>query len=127
MSLSLKSTRAQELETLVVLAAFFLFLNIMTDRQIFVYTGITLLLIALFMKSVASIISRGWLKFAEVIGTFNSKVILSLVFFLFLTPLAFLYRCFNSNPLMLKAGKKAETFYAERNHIYTKTDLEKMW
>jgi hypothetical protein len=127
MSQSSKITRTQELETLGVLAAFFLFVNVITHRPAFVYAGLAMLLIALFVKPLAGSISRGWLKFAEVIGTFNSKIILSLVFYAFLTPIAFLYRMFTKDPLMLKRDKNSASFYTERNHTYSSEDLDKMW
>jgi Saxitoxin biosynthesis operon protein SxtJ len=126
MSSHKKSIRVQELETLGVLALFFLVLNAITHRGAFVYVALVLLVIGLFVKPLAAQISKGWLKFAEVIGTFNSKLILSLTFYLFLTPIAFLFRIFTKNPLMLKTNN-ASSFYTERNHSYTAADLEKMW
>jgi hypothetical protein len=116
-----------ELETLGVLSAFFLILNVVTHRQAFVYVALVLLLVALFVKPLAKVISRAWMKFAEVLGTFNSKLILSLVFFLFLTPLALLYRIFNKNPLNLQPGQETDTLFVTRDHVYSKDDFEKMW
>jgi len=121
-----KQLRVQELETLGVLSAFFLILSIVSHRQVFTWLSLALLLTGLFIKPLAGIISKGWLKFAEVVGTFNSKLILSLTFYLFLTPIAFLFRIFTKNPLMLKT-ENAASFYTERNHTYSGADLEKMW
>jgi hypothetical protein len=126
MNSSKKSIRVQQLETLGVLALFFLVLNVISHRPVFVYAALVLLVIGLFIKPLAAKISKGWLKFAEVIGTFNSKLILSLTFYLFLTPIAFLFRIFTKNPLMLKT-ENAASFYTERNHTYSGADLEKMW
>lgn len=131
MSLPKSRQQPSELETLGVLSAFFLILNVLTHRQAFVYAGLVLLLIALFVKPLAKVISRGWMKFAEVVGTFNSKLILTLVFFLFLTPLALLYRVFNKNPLNLRRSPGTDTdtgsLYVTRDHVYSKADFEKMW
>jgi len=121
-----KQLRVQELETLGVLSAFFLILSIVLHRQVFAWLSLALLLTGLFIKPLAGIISKGWLKFAEVVGTFNSKLILSLTFYLFLTPIALLFRIFTKNPLMLKT-ENAASFYTERNHTYSGADLEKMW
>jgi hypothetical protein len=122
-----KTAELKELETLCVLAAFMLLLNLFLHRQTFVYTALALLLIGLFVKPVARIISRVWLGFAEVLGAFNSKVILTLVFFLFLTPIAFLFRLFTKNPLQLKNESGLKSMYKERNHLYSSKDFEKMW
>ena len=37
----------------------------------------------------------GWLKFADALAVVNSRLLLSVVFYVFLTPLALLYRLFN--------------------------------
>jgi hypothetical protein len=122
-----KPLKIQEYETITTLAAFFLVLNIVLHRQAFVYAALGMLLVGLFVKPVARIISRTWLKFAELLGAFNSKVILTLVFFLFLTPLALLFRLFSNNPLQLKNAGNTKSFYKVRNHQYNREDFEKMW
>jgi len=128
MSVPKSRQHSSDIETLAVLSAFFLILNVITHRPVFVYAALSLLLVALFVKPLAKALSRAWMKFAEVIGTFNSKLILSLVFFLFLTPLALLYRIFNKNPLSLaKPGRETGTLFVTRDHVYSKDDFEKMW
>jgi hypothetical protein len=127
MTKSKSRQHSSELETLGVLSLFFLILNLITHRQMFVYVALALLLVALFVKPLAKIISRAWMKFAEVLGAFNSTLILSLVFFLFLTPLAVLYRMFNKNSLNLKPGQETESLFVTREHVYSKADFEKMW
>ena len=127
MSLEKQKSRTTELESLAVLALFFLALHLVTHRTAFVYLAGALLFCALFLRPLAGRITRGWLKFAELVGAFNSKVILSAVFFLFLTPIAFLYRKFSGDPLKLRRADNAASFYSERNHTFTKADLEKLW
>ena len=126
MSSHKKPIRVLELETLGVLAAFFLILSILTHRQPLAWMALALLLTGLFVKPLAELIAKWWLKFAEVVGTFNGRLILTLTFYLFLTPLAFLYRRFVRNPLMLKR-EGAPSFYTVRDHTYSGADLEKMW
>jgi len=122
-----KTAQYQALETVTVLATFFLVLNLLSQQKWLVYASLALLLTGLFVKPVARLISRLWLKFAELLGAFNSKVILTLVFFLFLTPLAYLFRLFSKNPLQLKKTSAAKSLYQERNHRYCSTDFKKMW
>lgn len=40
-------------------------------------------------------IARRWMKFAEVVGHFNTKLLLGIIFYLILTPIAAVYRLFN--------------------------------
>jgi len=122
-----KPEQLQELETLTVLAAFLLVLGLFLHRQVLVYAALALLLIGLFIRPMARIISRVWLKFAEMFGAITNKILLSTVFFLFLTPLAFLFRLFSKNSLHLKRESGTQSLYIERNHLYTHSDFEKMW
>ena len=66
-----------------------------------------------------------WGKIALVLGWINTKIILSVVFFLFLTPFGILSRIFSKGSLQLKQDSK--TTFVERNHTYTKKDLENIW
>lgn len=67
-----------------------------------------------------------WEKFALALGWINTRIILSLVFFIFLTPFAVLSRLFSKNS-SLKLKNKKNTTFVERNHTYTKKDLENIW
>jgi polyferredoxin len=127
MSHHTKAPRWQELETLGVIAAFLLLLALVTHRQWLSWLALALLVIGLFVPPLARPLTSGWLKLSTVIGTFNSKVILTLVFYGFLTPLAFLYRLMGKDPLQLRDPAGRESFYSERNHTYSRGDLDKMW
>lgn len=72
------------------------------------------------------LVLKGWFKFAEALGWFNSRVLLSLVFYLILTPIAFAFRLAGNDPLQLK--KRAEkSVFTDRNHTFTKKDLQNPW
>lgn len=66
-----------------------------------------------------------WDKIAMVLGWINTKIILSVVFFIFLTPFGILSRLFSKSALKLK--QDSNTTFVERNHTYTKKDLENIW
>lgn len=82
--------------------------------------------IAIFSDSFAKMIERVWLKFAMAIGFINSKILLTIVYFVFLLPVALVSRLFTNDPLMLH-GKNSASLYHTRNHRYEKGDLEKIW
>jgi len=67
-----------------------------------------------------------WAKIAEVLGTINGKIILSVLFFVFLFPIALLYRLMTKNPMAIRHSPE-DSFYTERNHTYKKIDLEHPW
>lgn len=122
-----KPEQSRDLKTVVILAAFLLLLNLFLQRSMLVHAALALLLTGLFVKPAAGVIARTWLSIAGLLGAFNSRVVLSLLFYLFLTPLAVLYRLFCKNPLQLKNNPDAVSMYRVRNHRYTRSDFEKMW
>ena len=119
-------SRILVLETFAVFTAVSLLAAIIFHRPAFVILSIVILLVALFMKSIAGQITCWWLKFSSIVACINSRVILVIIFYFVLTPIAFIYRKFNIDTLGLEM-KKSGSFYIERDHIYSKTDLEKMW
>jgi hypothetical protein len=83
-------------------------------------------LISLISSFAAKWIEWGWMKLALGMGWFTSKIILSLVYFIFLLPIAWVSRLFTKDPLKLKA-KSAASLYNVRDHEYKKEDLENIW
>ena len=83
------------IETISVLALAALVFHFVWEVQWLIWLATGLLVLTLKPNPLANFIARHWLKLSEYIGNFMSKVILSLVFFLLLTPLAVLYRFFN--------------------------------
>ncbi len=82
--------------------------------------------ISILVPIAAKWIEWGWLKFALGLGWINSRILLSLVYFLFLLPIALLSRLFTKDPLQLK-GKTNDSVFKTRNHLFTKDDLENIW
>jgi len=121
-----KPTRIQELETLGVLALVALAIGLLTGRQPFFWLAVILLSVALFAKPAAGVLARWWLLLASLISAVNTRVLLTVVYLLVLTPLALLYRMFHRNPLAIR-GRTMTSMYVERNHAYISADLEKLW
>jgi Saxitoxin biosynthesis operon protein SxtJ len=89
-------------------------------------TSLTMGLIGVFSNFLSEKVAWVWGKIAHIMGTFNSYVLLSVIFFVFLTPVAFLFKLTRKDSLKLKAQKNG-TVYEERNHLYVAKDLENVW
>lgn len=74
----------------------------------------------------AKLVVKGYYGLGHVLGWINSKILLTLVYFLILTPIALIYRATGKDPLRLKRPDGAH-FLQQRNHRYTKDDLENPW
>ncbi len=83
------------LKTMLVLALAALIFHLLWGAAWLLWLATGLLAISLKQNPLADLIAKLWLKLSEHLGNFVSKVVLTIVFFLLLTPLAMLYRLFN--------------------------------
>ncbi|WP_421829050.1 SxtJ family membrane protein [Larkinella sp.] len=90
------------------------------------YAAMAVGLLSIFIPAAGNSIAWLWFKLAEILGMINSKIILTVLFWAVLVPIAFLYRLGAKNPLTIKRTQDT-SLYHERNHLYTKEDLEHTW
>jgi hypothetical protein len=123
----LKLFRLEVLETLMPLVLVLLLLYLIFSLAGFLYGAVGLLTVALFIRPLAELLAGGWLRFAKLLAAVNAKVLLTILYYLLLTPVALLFRLFNRNPLQLKAAQGIPSYYTICNHHYSGNDLTKTW
>lgn len=65
-----------------------------------------------------------WLNISDLLGKITSKVILSIVFFVIVWPVALIRKVMGKDTLRLKKFKKdTNSVFTGRNHTYNRTDL----
>lgn len=83
-----------------------------------------------FGSLLSTTIQRGiifiWEKIAYVIGTVNSYLLLSIIFFIFLTPIALLMKLLN-NKDNLRLKKPTDSNFFVRDFKFKKEDLSNIW
>lgn len=65
-----------------------------------------------------------WMQLAKLLGYINSRILLFILFFLLLSPLALLRKLFQRKQTQHLSLK---SYFASRNHLYTKDDLVAPW
>lgn len=118
--------RKRVLETLAVLALAALLFHLWLGQALLLYVTVILLALTVFPNPLATLITKGWLKFSALLGTLMSRIILTLIFYLFLTPLAFIYRLFN-RATADHFLKKRDTYWRVTGGRFTKESFEKPW
>ena len=117
--------KEKALEAILVIAIGFLLIYILKEQKIFLYISFSVGLVGIFIKPLAVLIAKGWYKLGDILGVVVSKVVLSLIFFLLVTPIALLHNLFNKDSLRLK--KSDQTFWSNRDHFYVPEDFDKIW
>ena len=112
---------------LLVIITGFLVLFLIIKKSFLLYIAGGVALGSLFSEYLAEKIVWGWYKLAEGLGYVSSRILLSIIFFVMLTPLALLYRLTRKQDVLQLNRKQGGSYYTERKHLYVKKDLEKMW
>ena len=113
-------------KNVLIIVTGLLTLNLIFNWVYLLYAALLISLLSLIIPKLAVLIVKLWFKLAEVLGWINSRILLSLVFYFFLLPIAIIYRLFNKDTLQLRKSK-IESIYCTRRHLYTKDDIVNMW
>lgn len=120
--------RLKSLETALVIVTGLLALYFWLKNPWLLRSALAVGLVGVFSPWLAQKIHAGWTLLAQGLGWFNGRVLLSLVFFVFLTPIAWLARKAGAANLQLKRKNEGDrSYYIERNHPYEARDLENIW
>lgn len=114
-------------KTLAVIALALLIGYYLFKAVILLHIVLVLLSLTVFPNPLARMLARAWLKFSEIIGHFNSRVLLTLVYFIVLVPVSFLFRIFNKQTVDYFDGKKLDSCFLKREKQYTREIFEKTW
>jgi len=122
------NNRTKVLETMLVITTGLLALHLWLGSIWWLRGAVVAALIGVFSPWLSGKVHAGWMLLAQGLGWLNGRVLLSVVFFLLLTPIAWLARASGAATGFLLRKKKAdESYYADREHTYEPKDLENTW
>ena len=118
-------SKEEQYKTLLVIVAGFVAIGMYTKNLYLMRLSVGISILSLLFPKAGYYIVLGWGKIGQGLGWVNSRIILSIIFFVFLCPIAIAYRAFNHNPLRLKRDK--DSLFTDRNHLYVSNDLKNSW
>lgn len=119
----MKLSKSQQ--TVLIIISGFLALYFIYKWIGFTFIACGLLIISFLSPFLTRKIHWVWMKLGGILGYINSKVILTIIFFLVLTPLALLRKFFKK--VSTHNGTDTESLFEDRNHLYNKDDLRNVW
>ncbi|MCC5942704.1 MAG: hypothetical protein JJU37_14275 [Balneolaceae bacterium] len=114
----------QTKSTVIVIIAGFLIAYLLFGWVFFLYSSIALSILGLFDRS-SRLVHRLWMGLAKILSYIIPNILLTLIFYLILFPLALISRIGKSDPLMLKSEYKS--YWVEDEGVPTKESFEKTW
>lgn len=114
-------TKEKSLETLAVLNIFFLIGFLYFEKKNILRVDIIFTVVCLMFPTLLKLIHLIWTRIFSLLGEINSKILLGLIYFIFLVPISTLQKVFTR-----KKNKIAEDNYISREHIFCAKDFETM-
>lgn len=119
-------TTAQSRDTGMAMVLLLLILAVFRKREGYLYVAIAMHVTNMIVPQIYRPIAVVWLGLADLMGAVVSRILLSIVFFAVVTPIAYLRRLLGKDSLKLLAFKASrESVMVERDHVFVGQDLER--
>ena len=91
-----------------------------------VLSAMLVLILTMTWPAVFKPLAKVWFGFSHLLGGIVSKIILTIVYFLIVTPMGLVRKALGADPMKGKLWKKGDdSVLVDRNHLYTREDIEK--
>lgn len=121
-----KISKDQSRDTGMAVVLLLLLVFASKKREGYLLAAIVLHVVNMAVPQIYKPLAVVWLGFSELVGAVMSKVLLSIVFFGVVTPIAIFRRLAGKDSLKLRAFKKSkDSVMVERNHTFAARDLER--
>lgn len=119
-------SKDQAKDTGMAMVLILLICGFIFDNLLYFKIAIPILIVNMTIPMIYKPVAFIWLKFSHLLGTFVSKILLSIIFFLVVTPIGLIRRMLGFDSLKLKRFKQSSTTaFEHRNYNFTKSDIEK--
>jgi len=119
-------TRNKSIETMLVLAMACLAAYVVWHVRTALYLSFGFGLVGILSPWTSRQIARVWTGLTRLLGRISNAVLLSVVYWLVVVPVAVLRRMRKKDRLT-NFDPAAGSSFISRDHLFTKEDLEKMW
>lgn len=119
----MKTEKFRQIADCLVITTGFIIIGLITKEFVWFYIAAVFGLSTAIIPPLASSFSFLWNWIGKILGFFVSKIILALVFYIFLFPFSILYKLFSQNKSI--SNRKKETYWVikEKREI----DFNKLW
>ena len=111
--------------TILIISMGFLVIYMGLHLQWAIYVSLTVGVIGILSTFLSKKIEWLWMKFSNLLGYIMPNILLSIVFFIFLFPIALLSKLFSKDPLLL--SDKYKTYFVDIKKEVDKKSLENIW
>ena len=108
---------------IAILLIFFLF-GFFQKNLFWIFPSIIVILVMMTQPIILKPFAYVWFGFSDRLGQVTNKILMSLIFILAVVPIGVFRRVFFSNSFQANDFKKKKSAFIDRNHLFTKSDIE---
>jgi len=120
-NLSLHQAKDTGMALVLVCIILFLF----SQQRLWIIAALVFLLICMISPKLYQPAAVVWFKLSNYLGGFASTLLLTIIFYVVVTPIALIRQLTGADALKLKQWRKSKSAFTERNITFSATDLEK--
>lgn len=102
------------------------FLSLFIENKSFQISILVISALSVFSNKAALLIEKIWFKLSSILSQIIPNVILTILFFFFLTPVSFLARIFKANSNFISRNN-SDSLFKDQQKKYNKKSFEKAW
>jgi hypothetical protein len=125
-AMNIKNIKSEPIKTVLVITVGMMVIYLITKLQWALYISVSVGILGVLSDYLAKKIDYVWMKLTWILSLIMPNILLSIIFYIFLTPVALLSRVFGEkNPLSLK--NTSSTLFKDSNKKFDKASFEKPW
>lgn len=113
-------------QSVAVICLAYVVISIWKQIDFLIYISIGLASISLIFKQFSDKVHFLWMKLALLLSHIFPPILLGIIFYLFLTPIAYISKLFNKNDSLMLKNTGSSTF-VERNKTFETIDFKNPW
>ena len=123
-----KTSPEQSKDTGLALALVFLFIVFLGKNDFFLLPAIIVLILTMTWPALFGPMAKVWFGLSHFLGGIVSKIFLSIIFFIIVTPIGIIRKKKGADAMRLKQWKKSsDSVFIKREHRYSAEDLKNMY
>ena len=119
-------TTKQSADTGMAMVLICLIISFFNNSRIALSISIVLLILNMTIPKIFMPLAKIWIGFSIIVGNIVSRILLSIIFYILVTPVGFIRKLLGADPMQLKKWKNgSDSVFGDRHHLFQAEDIEK--
>ena len=108
----------------IIVASYFYYIENFVFSKIFIGIASILLVVTMFFSNLLTFFNENWIKFGFFLGKITNPIIMGLLFFVLISPIAIFFKIIKRDELNVKIKNEKSFFVIKHNQVNTADTLK---